>query len=212
MKRILGYLLFLSLITSCKDKGSFDVSGYLIDTCNGEALVNAEVMVYFNGATKSVYSNQEGYFRITGEWSEQRSSMHKDIKCDYFLFMPNSKERVILGENYGGNYFLGDFILRNQVQFPILIDDSNNPCPGCTFSLYLTNGLDMMAFQTSQSGIVEIATFIGPMSYDRQTGQASSFSELQLRYHNGSQGVLKRLDVAQYIKRCDLGDTLKIVL
>lgn len=222
MKSILsafGYgILLIVLASACRDTGAYTYSGVLVDSCLSMPIAHANVSVYagITGDQKTT-TNENGFFKISGGWDENRGFLHKEIIPALEVESGNGAPILSLDMLPEGNHSLGTISVQNHLRIPFKIDTSGYNCTNCEINITLRQpsiySIRYFRYQSLPVGTFSgTLHFTGPLHVDLAKQIPATPIYLNVWRNDSVSFNYPEIDITQYIRFCESSDTVTIVL
>lgn len=217
---LLASLLFIVVFASaCRDKGAYTYSGVLLDSCLNP-IKNASIFIDAGQTGDGqTYSDQNGYFKISGVWDE-RGGFVKSIQptMDINFDVNGRKNRVDFEFLPEGNIDLKRIVLNGTLALPVVVDRSDYDCANCTFEFWFVQDGTLNVGNNYFSDVIfngANPTYIRnymPLQLEWNDEKLASDVYLYFSRTDSVRFVYPEIKISEKIKFCSTTDTIFIKL
>lgn len=216
---IIGFGLIL-ISTSCRDKGAYTYSGYLVDSCLNP--INYASVFVNAGQTgdRQTYTTANGYFIVSGSWDEPGGLMSKPVQPDMYIQYEVNGQKSSIDIEYlpEGNNDLKRIVLNKTLTFPVVLDRSSYNCANCSFGFTLIQEGNFIGRSNYYSNVdfdltnpTQITTYM-PLQLEINEDKLANPLNLYVYRNDSVHFSYPPVDISDKIKFCSPSDTLFIKL
>jgi hypothetical protein len=208
----------LILFSSCRDKGAYTYSGIVLDSCAVKPVANATVNIYAGeSGTRTVKTNQAGYFKVSGTWNESITFLYKEVVPS--LTVRSNDGEYLFEADYlpQGNHSFGTIASNHVLKIPYRIDTTNNSegYLSLSFRLLQPDWVLHNVFPSYPEFVDETSPLSGTIHYRLplcvDATQQQPAYPVVLQYSTPDSSYMEQ-DVTDLIKLCQISDTVVVKL